>query len=363
MTQDGRNLQLASLRPYVPDEPTGVLHRLDANEAPAWSSPTIRRLTLEAVEQLSLERYPDPRALRLKAAISKWSGASAERLVVGTGSDELISLLFRAWNRPPEGMFRPVVVMPTPTFVMYRMQAIVHGWEVVEVPTNERFETDVPALLDACRLRRPNLVFLATPNNPTGRCLSPADLESISYASPWGLVVVDEAYAPFSKAPRLASLAMPNLVRMETLSKVGLAALRIGWLEAHERVTSALDVVRAPFNTSAIGQAIASVLLERAADEIRHHCAKVVAERTRVFAELTRIGHARVHPSEANFLWVEPERPADEVRQALAHRGIVVRGFPGQPGAVSRGLRISIGSADANRALVDAWSSAVHQAA
>jgi histidinol-phosphate aminotransferase len=359
MSSRGLSPHVEKLKPYVPAEPAGIVHRLDANEAPAWPHGELRRIAHEALDAVALERYPDARARALKSSLARFVGGEEASLVVGTGSDELIALLFEAWSRPAPGAERPVLVIPSPTFVMYRLNAQLRGWDVVEVPSLPDWRPDVPALLEACARHRPNLVFLATPNNPTGLCLAPRDCEAIARAAPHGLVVADEAYVAFSSAPRVRAMAAPNLVRMGTLSKIGLAALRVGWVEAAPDVVHALDSARAPFNTSGVSQAIAAAVLERGAEAIRGHCAAVVAERSRVAARMATVGGAEVHAGEANFLWVVPERAPGEAWQALVDQGVLVRAFTSYGGAVARGLRVSVGAREANDALLEAWPRAV----
>lgn len=351
---NGRSPHLATLRPYVPADPPGIVHRLDANEAPPLESARLRDIARAAFERVALERYPDARAAVLRDSLGRWTGASPSDLVVGTGSDELIALLFEAWSRPPEGAAKPVVLLPAPTFVMYRVNAVIRGWDVVEVPAGPDWRLDLPAMLEACERHRPNLVFLATPNNPTGQCVSPAEVDAIARACPWGLVVVDEAYLAFSSAPR-AARSRDNIVRMGTVSKIGLAALRLGWIEAAAEVATAVDVARAPFNTSATSQAVVAALLDEGGSIIREHCAHVASERARVAAALSSIGGVKVHPSEANFLWVEPRQSCASVWESLVSKGVLVRSFASHPGRIASGLRVSIGSRAASDALLEAW--------
>lgn len=359
MQSHGRSPHVEKMKPYVPAEPAGIVHRLDANEAPAWPHDELRRIAHDALDTVALERYPDARARALKSSLARFIGAAEESLVVGTGSDELISLLFETWNRPAPGAERPVLVIPSPTFVMYRINAQLRGWDVVEVPSLPDWRADVPALVAACERHRPNLVFLATPNNPTGLCLTPEEIEAIARATPHGLVIADEAYVAFSAAPRVRALSRPNLLRMGTLSKIGLAALRVGWVEGPHDIVFALDSARAPFNTSAVSQAIAAAVLEKGAGAIRQHCEQVIEERTRVAERLASIGGAKVYSGDANFLWVVPERAPGEVWQALVDRGVLVRAFTSYGGAVARGLRVSIGARASNDALLEAWPVAV----
>jgi histidinol-phosphate aminotransferase len=306
-----------------------------------------------ALAGVALHRYPDARATELLQALSRWSGAPAGALVAGTGSDELLGLLFDAWGEPGVGRERPVAVIPAPSFVMYRRRALLRGWDVVEVPLGADFELDAGALWDACERWSPNLVFLASPNNPTGRPVPPAAVLGACARTPHGLVVLDEAYGDFSGAPRLPRPSPDNLVRVGTLSKVGLAALRVGWAEAAPHVHAALEAVRAPFNVAGPSQVAAAAVLNGLSVELRAHVQDCVARRDLLAEALASEGCARVTPSEANFLWVQPVQPAAAVHAGLLARGIRVAHLPGA--ATGGCLRVTVGTARENAALLEAW--------
>jgi histidinol-phosphate/aromatic aminotransferase/cobyric acid decarboxylase-like protein len=166
-------------------------------------------------------------------------------------------------------------------------------------------------------------------------------------------VVLDEAYGDFSRAPRLPRPAPDNLVRVGTLSKVGLAALRVGWAEAAPHVHAALEAVRAPFNVAGPSQAAAVAVLDAFSSELRAHVEACISRREELAHALESGCGARVTPSEANFLWVQPARPAESVHAALLARGIRVAHLPG---AVTGGwLRVTVGTALENAALLEAW--------
>lgn len=347
--------ELGELSSYVPADPPGIVARLDANEAPAPSSPAVRDAVLRALHALPLERYPDARATALKAAIGARTGAAPDDLLIGTGSDEVIALLMNALARPREGLPQGVVLSPTPTFVMYRVTARVHGLKPVEVPLDAAWDLDVGSMTRAIDLMRPSMVFIASPNNPTGNRMSEAKLAAVLEAARESVVVIDEAYVDYAgESLRGWRAHYPHLVILRTLSKLGLAALRVGWLEGDPDLVREIDKGRQPFNVSASSQVAATAVLNDAWDAVAAQSAAVVKERARVAAELTRMGGLTVTPSDANFLWVKTTRAAEEVYADLARRGVLVRSFHASGGRLARQLRITIGSPSDDDRLLEA---------
>ena len=350
------NPAAAALSPYVPADPEGIVHRLDANEAPAELLEPVLAVLGRAVSGVMPSRYPDARATQLRSALATWAGSTPERIVVGSGSDELIAMLTVAFSQPKPGRAKPVLLIPSPTFVMYRANALIQGFDVVEVPLDTNFQVDEAAMLAAIDAHDPNLVFLASPNNPTGAVFDSGVFERLARRAPGAIVVLDEAYGPFSsKQPRRHDAEPENLVRLGTLSKIGLAALRVGWLDAAPAVVRVVDVVRSPFNTSATSQAVAVTVLAECTEYLRTMCCQVVAERERVAAALRAFGGATVHPSDANFLWVEVEGSAADVWRSLVADGVLVRSFAGKGGRLDHCLRITIGAPASNDAFLAAW--------
>jgi histidinol-phosphate aminotransferase len=351
------NPAAAALSPYVPADPPGVRFRLDANEAPASMLAFLRPTLETALAHVEVSRYPDARGTELRHALGRWLGTDGERIVVGSGSDESISMLLTAFSRPREGRAKPVMLIPTPTFVMYRATALIHGFEVVEVPLDGAFQLDEGAMAAALDAHEPNIVFFASPNNPTAAAFDAGVFERLCARAPGTIVVLDEAYGPFSsRQPKRHGGEPENLVRMGTLSKIGLAALRIGWVEACPAVARLVDVVRHPFNTSATSQALAAAVLDAHGAELRTLACKLVAERERLAAAIAHSGVATVHPSDANFLWVEVAGSADALWKALVAEGVLVRSFAGKGGRLDRCLRITVGDAEANDAFIAAWA-------
>jgi len=345
--------ELAQLRAYA--APAGTLPiKLDANESPWPLSQAIRDRLAATLAAIPLHRYPDPRAMAVRTPLAALLEAEPDELVLGSGSDELIALLCTALSRPREGRARAVVLYPTPTFAMYRITALAHGLEPVEVPLRADFTLDLPAMCAAIAEHRPSLVFLATPNNPTGNAFAHQDLREILTAAPESLVVLDEAYGPFtgrsltSWCDRYANVAL-----LGTLSKIGLAAARVGWARLPAGLAAEVEKARQPFNLSALSQAAAALALGELRPELDAHVAAIVAERARLAAAFAALRGIHVTPSQANFFLVRFDGDPSPVVRGLAAAGIAVRSFHGHGGALANHVRITVGTPRENDALLD----------
>jgi histidinol-phosphate aminotransferase len=252
------------------------------------------------------------------------------------------------------------VVTPTPTFVMYRTTARTHGQRPVEVPLDPLWDLDTAAMLKAIEVMPPNVVFIASPNNPTGTRMSDDRVAAVLDRAGDALVVVDEAYVDFAGTSlRSWRTRYPRLAILRTLSKIGLAALRVGWLEADAALVREIDKARQPYNVSATSQAAAAAVLADAWVEVQEHAAMVVRERSRLLAALRGLPGLDVPESGANFLWVGTPRPASEVYDALVARGILVRSFHLAGGRMQNRLRITVGAPGENDRLVEALAGAL----
>ena len=347
---------IAELRAYAPDASV-VPVRLDANEAPPLLptlTPDERAVFRAALDAIEPARYPDVRAGALRAALCTRLGVEPSQLVIGCGSDEVIAMLLATLGQPIGG--EPAcVVVPSPSFVMYRISARVHGLEVVEVPLDARCDLDEGAMLDAMRRRRPAVVFLATPNNPTSRAYDLGKVERLVEAAakldPPTVVVIDEAYLPFRLGgddPWGGTTGLdllrtaPHMVVLRTLSKIGLAGLRVGWAIAHPLLAEQLEKVRLPYDVPSLSQAGALAALGPLSIAIDRHVARIVAERARLVGSLARIAGVSHPRADANFVWLSlPEgRAAFDVAAALKADGVLVRAFPAHAGK----LRVTVGS-------------------
>lgn len=329
---------------HVP-KPPNLIAKLDANELPYGLPPELRAELAVALAELALERYPDPAASRLRAVVARQLGVDGRQVVFGNGSDELISMLAAAFPGP--------ILYPTPSFVYYRIAAISRGLPLVEVPLTSAFELDELAVLAAIEAHRPSVVFLALPNNPTGTLWRPAFVLELAARHRDTVIVSDEAYLAYAGVTHLGALAAhPNLVVMRTLSKIGLAGLRVGFAIASAAIAGVLEKVRPPYNLSSLDQRAAEFALERAADWCAARAAEVVTERARLAAALAELPGVTVFPSAANLVLVRfPDAPATYARLSAA--GISVRSF-GVEGPLGSCLRITVGTPAETSALLEA---------
>jgi histidinol-phosphate aminotransferase len=342
-----------SLSPYEAKEiPCKI--KLDANESPyGLSSKTLTDLRLHMSQRLfsTLNRYPDTRANSLKRAASKYFGVRSEKILQGNGSDELIYYLITTFGGP--------VLYPVPTFSMYGIISQALGEKKIEIPLDEQFDLDMKSMLKAISRRKPKIIFLSSPNNPTGNCFSSdrilkiIDLTSslVTRHSSLSLVVVDEAYQPFASDKGFIPMLddFKNLVIMRTLSKIGLAGLRVGFLIADENIINEVNKVRLPFNLNSLSQAIAVIALndKRA---LKSHINSIVSERERLYKEMAKIRGIKPYPSEANFILFRV-KDSDKAYNELLKRGILVRNMKG---VVNGCLRVTVGTPEENRIFLKA---------
>lgn len=343
---------LAELRSYEPR--AGAFEvRLDGNEAPPLLSADAAAELARAMIPEAWSRYPDARATALRKAIADHCGASPDEILVGTGSDEVIALLLTALDRPRGKSRAPTVLTPSPTFVMYRLSARARGFKVVEVPLDAGWDLDVNGMRTAVQIMQPNVIFVATPNNPTSNLVSLDRLEALIAAAPDSLVVVDEAYVDFAPRAQLHLRAQhPNVAILRTLSKIGFAALRVGWLIAPAELVREIDKARQPYNVPEPSQRGATFVLRELGAEVGRMRDAVIAERTRLAAALAQHGFA-VTSSDANFVWAEAPRPAGELCEALAARGVLVKSFHAAGGRLARRVRITVGLPSENDRLLE----------
>ncbi len=343
--------ELAELSTYLPDLASYRV-RLDANEAPPIMSAAALGRIAEVLAAGAWERYPDPTLLGLRQAIAQSLGVTPEEILPGVGSDEVISLLLTAFVRPLPPADAATILTTTPSFVMYRMSARCRGLRVLEVPLDASWDLSVAALKGAIAMSPPSIVFIASPNNPTGNLMSHERLAEIIAAAPQALVVIDEAYIAYSDKDQMDLYRrFENVAILRTLSKVGFAAFRLGFLVARPAVVAELDKVRLPYNVPTPTQRVAELAFSELAPEIRRIAGEVVAERGRLATRLAALPRVAVTPSQANFLWLRTERPAAELYEELKQRSILVRSFHGRGGRLANQLRVTIGTAAENDAL------------
>lgn len=333
---------------HVP--PAAGLIKLDAMENPYRWPEDMTAAWLERLRGAELNRYPDPSATALKAALRRASGVPDHaELLLGNGSDEIIQILLMAVAGP-----EVTVLAPEPTFVMYRQIAVGLGLKFVAVPLRDDFSLDLEAMRSAVRRHKPALVFLAYPNNPTGNLFNAGDIRVLIEEAP-GLVVLDEAYAPFAEASFMDALPdHDNLLVMRTLSKLGLAGLRLGFLAGAPRWVEQFEKLRLPYNINILTQLSALFALEHE-DVFAEQTTCIRQAREIVFRALQELPGLTVFPSRANFLLFRlHDRPAAHLFAALRDAGVLVKLLPAETGPLAGCLRVTIGTETENTVFLSA---------
>jgi histidinol-phosphate aminotransferase len=340
-----------------PVAPAAGLVKLDLMENPYTLPPELAGELGARLGAVALNRYPpgDPQAF--KQRLAHWGGLPAgAALMLGNGSDELIHLVILACAGPDT-----VVLAPGPSFSMYRLIAAQDRCRYVEVALRPDFALDVPAFLAAMAAHRPAVVFLAYPNNPTGNCFDPAAVAAIIDAAP-GLVVVDEAYLPFAQRTWIDELPRrPNLLVLRTLSKLGLAGVRLGYLCGAPELIAQFEKVRPPFNVNVLTLAAVDFLLGHLA-LLDGQAATIRADRERLIARIRAMAPARpgmaVFDSAANFFLL---RVADApgLFAALLRQGILVKDVSASHPLLRGCLRVTVGTADENERLFQALQAGI----
>jgi histidinol-phosphate aminotransferase len=342
--------EILALKAYHVAPAEGMV-KLDAMENPYRLPDKVRRELAEVLSNVDLNRYPDPAAPKLRELIRRRMGVPAGmEVLLGNGSDDLIQIVTLALARPGA-----VMMYPGPTFVMYAMNATYFGLRAVEAGLREDFSFDRDAFLRAMREHQPALVYIAYPNNPTGMLYPEDDVLRVIRECK-GLVVVDEAYHVFAQKtlmPRLAEF--PNLVVMRTVSKLGLAGIRLGYLAGRPEWIGEFNKVRQVYNVNVLTQAAASFMLERL-DVLEEQASRIRAEREVLGKNLRALKGVTVFPSEANFFLIRvPD--ADGVFEALKRQGVLVRNLNSPK--LKDCLRVTVGTADENRILLNALREAL----
>ncbi|HEY4079094.1 MAG TPA: histidinol-phosphate transaminase [Burkholderiaceae bacterium] len=330
-------------------QPSAGLIKLDAMENPFSLPPELRAALGERLANVALNRYPAGSVEELRSALADYAqlpeGCS---LMLGNGSDELISLLTLAADLPGN-----VLMAPLPGFVMYEMSAKLQGLQFVGVPLTVDFELDRGAMLAAIDEHQPAIIWLAYPNNPTANLWDDATIDAIIEAAP-GLVVMDEAYQPFASRDSMARLKRhPHVLVMRTLSKFGLAGVRIGYLMGQAALIGEIDKLRPPYNISVLNAEAALFALEHA-DEYARQAELIRSERERLAQALAGIDGVRAYPSQANMILVRvPE--AARCFAGMKSRGVLVKNVSGLHPLLANCLRLTVGSAEENQALLAAF--------
>lgn len=340
---------LDALQPYRSSETRAGRIFLHANENPYPLPSEISEEIAEAAAALELNRYPDPEATELVSELATYAGVDPSWVWVGDGSNEVLLQSCLAYGGPGR-----TALLFEPTYVMHQRQARTAGTEVAVVRRAEDLSIPLRSALDTIERERPDVVFICTPNNPTGTVTPLEDVEEITRAAD-GLVVIDEAYFEFSGISFVPYLAdNPNVIVVRTLSKAfRLAGVRLGYGVAAPELLEHLRRVRMPYAQSSFTQLAAAIVL-RHREKVLEAVAGIVSERDRLATALGAVGGVRVFPSGANFVFFRHPRP-DELLATLSERGIVIRDFTHLEGCEGC-LRVTAGTPDENDAFLEAAS-------
>ncbi len=316
--------------------------KLDANESPLSLGTEDPRRLAAILGAVKANRYPDPEAKELRRLVAGRLGVKPDNILQGNGSDELIYYLITTFGGP--------VLYPVPTFSMYGIISQALGQKGMSVPLDREFDIDIERMMQVVKKERPKLIFLSSPNNPTGNCFSAEKILKLIEASR-GVVVVDEAYQPFAGRKGFMPLLKDyrNLVIMRTLSKIGLAALRLGFLIADPEIIGEVNKVRLPFNVNSLSQALAVAAL-RDTRGVNRAVRTIVAERERLLEEMERLKGIAPYPSEANFILFRVVDP-DRVYRRLLKRGVLVRNMND---GIKGCLRVTVGTHAENTVFLEA---------
>jgi len=309
---------------------TGIF--LDANENPFGK----------------LNRYPDPYQRDLKAAISKNKGISEEKIFLGNGSDEIIDLCYRVFCNPGKDK----ALSFTPTYGMYEVSASVNDIKIIKVQLNESFQIDIEKTKPWLADNNVKLIFICSPNNPTGNCMEISDISYI-ISNFNGIVVIDEAYIDFTEKPSFIKMIdkYPNLIVMQTFSKAfGLAAARVGMAFSNPAILQYFNKLKPPYNISTINQIAALRKLEKAV-EFKSQVLKIKNEKERLNADLKKLKITeKVYPSDANFILVKVSN-ATLIYNSLIDKHIIIRN---RTSVINNCLRITVGTHTENNKLINA---------
>jgi len=333
---------------HVPDP--GNLIKLDAMENPYTWPQTMIDEWQAVLKDTALNRYPDPASRSLQQAIRQAFNIPTDMdIMLGNGSDEIIQIIAMAVAAPDR-----VILAPDPGFVMYKMIAKFVGMQYVGVPLkSDDFSLDMSAMKAAITQHQPAVIFLAYPNNPTGNLFEHQHVEEILQLAP-GLVILDEAYAAFADDSFMQDLGQyPNLLVMRTVSKMGLAGLRLGYLAGPAECLQEFDKIRLPYNINVLTQVSVEFALKHK-DILDEQTNSLRQERSRLFEQLSAIPGMMVYPSQANFLLfhVANDR-ANELFETLKQGGVLIKNLANAGGLLQGCLRVTVGKPEENDRFVE----------
>ena len=337
--------EIKSLKPYEPHE-YAYKYKLDANESPFPLPLKIKELIKEYLDGSSLNRYPNTDSTQLREKIGSTINIDSKNIMVGNGSDEMIQIIIHTFLEKGE-----LVLSHGPTFAMYKIFSTIGGGSYLEVSTDKLFTIDIEKIILKANELEVKLIFLCTPNNPTGTVISKGDILRVLKETR-AIVVVDEAYIEFGGESIIDEIHnFDRLIVLRTFSKAfGAAGIRLGYLVANDVLMNYLKRVKAPYNLSVISELIGMALLSNT-ELARDRVNQIKAYKEMLLQGMNGIKNIKVYPSQANFiLFKVPD--GKEVFSGLLKRGVMVRSF--QDGPLKNHLRVTVGGFSENQAFIKA---------
>jgi histidinol-phosphate aminotransferase len=353
---------IKSISAYQVADASGLI-KLDAMENPYQLSDALKAKLLVRLSAAELNRYPDPSAASLRKKLQQVMQVPEDKaIVLGNGSDELIQMLAMA---VADQNNKAVCLMSfDPGFVMYKMIADFVGINYVGVPLTEDFSLAMENTRQAIKQHQPAIIFIAYPNNPSANCYDEKDIEEIISIAP-GMVVLDEAYHPFAQASFMSRLTeYENLLVMRTVSKMGLAGLRLGLLCGRPEIINEIDKVRLPYNINVLTQLSAEFVLDNV-EELNQQAKKIRDERELLLEAMHAIPELKVFPSQANFILFRVladnrHRNANAVFDRIKKSGVLIKNMKAETGLLKNCLRVTVGTAEENKTFLAALLEAVN---
>jgi len=331
---------------YIAQEVAGAI-KMDANENPFGMGEPLKRKLLGRMNGIDFNRYPAAGSPALRERFAGYFGVKKDMILPGNGSDELIQTLCLTLK----GKIRGVLV-PVPTFSMYKIIAVNTGNKVVEVPLDKNFDLDAKAIISKITNNFPAIIFLSCPNSPTGNLFSQSKIEAIIRKTP-GVVVIDEAYGAFSGQTMLPLIRKyNNVIFLKTLSKLGMASMRMGFLIGNKDLVAQLDKVRLPYNINSLSQTAAGFFLDYN-KEFSNQIKEITKRRTELYRGLKQIKWIKAYPSRANFIFFSCAFDSNRIYNRLVSEGIMVKNL-NVPPLMTNCMRVTVGSKKENDAFLKA---------
>ena len=361
MTSSLKN-SLQMIRPVIKDlqayhvaDASGLI-KLDAMENPYPLSADLKEKFQASLSEAHLNRYPDPAASSLSDKLREVMQVPEDKsIVLGNGSDELIQMLAMAVAE------KDVSLMSfDPGFVMYKMIADFVNVNYVGVALREDFSLDMEVIRKSIKQSQPAIIFIAYPNNPSANCYNEKEIEEIISIAP-GLVVLDEAYYPFAQVSFMSRLTeFDNLLVMRTVSKMGLAGLRLGLLCGHPDIINEIDKIRLPYNINVLTQITAEFVLDNI-NELDHQARLIRDEREVLLEKMNALPELEVFPSQANFILFRVlNKNANDVFDSIKQSGVLIKNMKADSGLLKNCLRVTVGAPEENLAFIAALESAMN---